>query len=646
MCLAPIDSRLFKLLSRLDEKLFSNIEELAGFMNVSTRTIQNYVKSINEIIGGDIAEIVKVKKAGYHLIIKDKLQFESLMKNYRKENYKFSMLNTSEDRILYIMEFLLKCEDFITIDEIAYKIRIGRTTLVNDLKKLKSILKTYSIKIMGRQNSGIKLVGSELNIRFLILNHLIKSYCSNYDDEFYNEIQNKLISIFNENHFNVTDETVNKSMMYVLVSIYRISQGKFIDNVDRKYFDILNSREYKIAEKISTVVEEVSQYKMNTYETVFLTLPLLGREAPVDITNLKVASNIKELVSQIIYEVNDNFGLHMDIENEIVKNFEYHLNFMLNRLTFNIGIKNVLLDDIKRNYPLSYEMAKLSAKIIKQNYNLTADQNEMAYIALYFQSYIEQKENSSGDIEKVALVCGTGLGTAQLLKIKLNKMFSDKSIVIDTFSDSDINDSVLESYDVIFTTVNLNVVTRCPVIKVNAVFNENILKKELKKIINLKKCNVKYVENSMSILSIIIQPQFFFLLYDTDYFECLSSMLTGISQAPDIDESFKELVIMRELKSPTILGNYIAMPHAVDKKASRLYMAVGVLNKPILYDKRKVKIIILLIIPPKDKVDSDILIKAYEEILRIGQNRKIVDKLSMSKSYEDFKKILLEEVNL
>ncbi|MCI2202210.1 helix-turn-helix domain-containing protein, partial [Clostridium sp.] len=72
MSLTPIDSRLFKLVSKINSKQFSKLEELAEFMGVSTRTIQNYIKKLNQIMKSHDAKIVNVKKVGYKLVVEDK----------------------------------------------------------------------------------------------------------------------------------------------------------------------------------------------------------------------------------------------------------------------------------------------------------------------------------------------------------------------------------------------------------------------------------------------------------------------------------------------------------------------------------------------------------------------------------------------
>ena len=71
-------------------------------------------------------------------------------------------------------------------------------------------------------------------------------------------------------------------------------------------------------------------------------------------------------------------------------NLGYHLEFTLNRLLFNIKLKNLLLEDMKENYVLPYNLAKISADVIENVYNLVMPEDEIGYIAIHFGSYLEK----------------------------------------------------------------------------------------------------------------------------------------------------------------------------------------------------------------------------------------------------------------
>ena len=60
--------------------------------------------------------------------------------------------------------------------------------------------------------------------------------------------------------------------------------------------------------------------------------------------------------------------------------FGYHLEFTLNRLLFNVKLKNLLLEDMKENYVLPYNLAKIAADVIENVYNLFVPEDEIGYI--------------------------------------------------------------------------------------------------------------------------------------------------------------------------------------------------------------------------------------------------------------------------
>lgn len=648
-----MDSRLVKVLIKLEGKEFNKTQEIAEFMNVSTRTVQNYIKRLNEIMKDGVAEIINVNRKGYELKIYNKNKFEELTSCIYKNNInpeETPILNTPEDRILYIVNFLIENGDkTVKIDDLSDMMNIGRTTLINDLKKVKSLLKIYNIKLLSKTNSGIRIHGNELNVRIVILNNLCKGFYSNenlwykYQDK-YQIIRENIMHILEENNFCTMDKNLIKILNYVSVMIVRLKRNKPIKIVEDKYYEIIKMKEYNIAINIGEMLQRVLNMKIENNEILFLTLPLISCEASASSNNITISDNIIALMKKIIMEINYEFGVSIDINDEITKHLGYHLNFMINRLIFNVDIKNIMTKDIKRNYPLSFEMAKVAGNLIGKYYDLKVNEDEIGYLALYFESYIEKNRLSNYNIKKIALVCSTGLGTAQLLKIKLKNLFS-KDVIFNTFSDTQLQGEILNEYDMVFTTINLNIQVNVPIIKVDALFDEDDLKRNIQKGIIRKKCDINHDEIG-NILEFVIQPKMFFLLDKDTYLDNLWQMLDTLFKIDAIDDEFRNKIIKRELKSDTLFGNYVALPHTVNKKSDKLAIAVGVLKNTIIYDSRKVKIIFMLLIPSESKIDMEILTKVYDELLNLCNNKKNIEVLSGSKNYEQFKNNFEKVMNI
>ena len=395
--------------------------------------------------------------------------------------------------------------------------------------------------------------------------------------------------------------------------------------------------------KIMEMLIKITNYNFNENEVSFVTLPLIGRRASINPNNLIIKESVKLLAEQIINEINENLGVSIKYGNAIVKNFIYHLNFMLNRLIFNIKNKNELINDIKKNYPLPYEMAKIAAKVVENNYGLKSGEDEIAYMALYFASYIEQDNYDGEKIKKIALVCGTGLGSSQFLNIKLKRLLG-REVIIDNYSDTKLTKELLSKYDIVFTTVDISFNTETPIIMINVIFDDDVLKKTIQEKMNLKEYNANYLQANDPILSIIVKKEHFFILEEDNYMDNLNLMLDKLLELEEVDIDFKSRIIERELKGTNIFGNYVALPHAINNKEKPLRIAFGVLKKPIMWEGKEVKIIILLMIPSEENIDKDLLIRTYEQLLKLTQNKQVIINMSKLKDYSEFKNLLLKEV--
>lgn len=635
-----IDGRLMRILTIANNKETNTLLDFANKLDVSTRTIRNYIKEINQILSKEVGEIIKMGTCGYKLEIYDCDKFNKFVNRNNCQ-----ILNTPEERLKYVIKILMDSKDSIKIYELAEDINVGRTTLVNDIKKLSKLLEGYDLQIKGKQNEGIKLCGNELNIRLFIVDFFkdeINNYLfAKYDYESkYEEMKETIIDLCH-NKFGITDETIKEIFMYISVLLHRVINDKAIKTLlDDKYHNIKNTAEYRIAKSIKEMIEEEFKLTINENEIVFLTLPFIGRKAPVNtiLSDVAINSSLKPLLKEIIEEISLKFGTDIEYDNELMVGLEYHLNFALNRLMFNIKVDNPLLDEIKKCYPLGYEFAKAAAKVIERKYNLKVDEDEMGYMALHFTSFIERSKQKIFSINKVAIVCGTGLGTAQLLYIKLRRIIGEGK-VINIFSDLQLTEDLLDKYDIVFTTVDIAIDTKAVVMKINAVFDENDIYKEIEKKF-IYKYNKKQLENVLPMINLVIKDENFFLINEETYLDSISFMTEELMKKGEVDKEFKNRVLEREAKSPTSFDNYIALPHALNFEGDRINIALGVLKKPLMWHGNEVRVIILLMIPREEVVDHECLIKTYEELLKLGQNKGLVEAISNVDSYEDFKKLL------
>lgn len=646
-----LERRLFIILEMLTNNKGEVLEDFSEELGVSTRSIRTYLKQLQEEIPKNILEIVKDNNSRYKLNVKNKEKFQEILDLNRRKKQEFSQLNNPEERVDYLINRLVGLNDVVTIDDLAEEINVGRTTLVKDLKKVDKELGKYELTLKRKTNSGIKIEGAEINLRLIILEHICKSYNDAIillennnisSKERIIEFQNEVKTNLKNNKFSFTEDLIKNLIRYIAVMLLRIKNNSKITVVNAPYKIIKESEVYPIGKIIKELLEKSQNIEIGNLEIIFLVMPLLGRNAPLYhevLRNLTIGENITSLRKEIFKKVFGFTGLRLEEDEQLIKGLEYHLYYALNRLILNIRYKNPMIKEIKEQYKLPYEVAKIAAIVIEEKYELQVSEDEIGYLALHFGTYIERVSKKNINIENAAVICSTGLGTAQLLIIKLKKLLGE-NINFRAFSDSDFTAEIAENYDMIFTTVDLYIDTNISIIKITSIFDEGQLKGEIESQVFLNKSNQTAINAEKYILNNILDEKLVFYLKEKTFMENLENMLDNLIKENIVSSDFKKRVIDREEKNGTAFGGYIALPHAVDEKVNKVIVAYGILNKLTVVDGKEVGLIILMVIPSESKNSQEIIVKTYQEIIDISSDKKLVQKLIKTKAYKEFKEVL------
>lgn len=437
------DLRIVQIIDLTRKKSYVSLDYIAESTGVSTRTIRNYIKQLNSDWNGT-AELVNERGKGLRLLINNQNLFDHYLEKLNKERI---LQDSPQKRLAAIIDCLLN-NDIITLDEIAMRLNIGRTTLVNELKKATVSLESYSLSIAGKQNEGMHLTGNELNLRFFILDHVFEYLYGDYPlDE---DIKEELINVIDQYDLECT--TQSRLMQSITIMLDRLLKGYAILKVEDKYKALLKSKDFQIATELARVIEKGLPINIPIQEVLFITLPIAGRRTPTNnrtMAEIKITDEIDNLLERIF----DRLGFRKEIiyeKGEFFEDLQYHITFMLNRLMFNIRLKNPLLNDVNQKYPLAYKMAEIAGKVIKEKYELEVSEDELGYLAFYFSVYIAQTDVKVRTLQKVAVVCGTGRGTSKLISIQLQRVLHQNTR-INLFSEKEVSKELLKDYDIVFS---------------------------------------------------------------------------------------------------------------------------------------------------------------------------------------------------
>lgn len=629
-----MDEKVSQIIEITRKRTYTSLDYLAEALEVSSRTIRNYMKQLNSDLNG-IAQLVNDKGKGYRLIIEDEQLFEGLIEKINSEK---NLLDSPQRRIAFIIDHLINQEGTNTLDEMAFEMNIGRTTLVNELKKASIILETYNLSVRGKQNSGMYLSGSELDLRFFIIDNVYDYLYSAYPiDE---DIKEEIMRIAAENDLEST--TQHRLMQFVIVMLDRLLKDHPLKGINEKHKKLLGTKDYQIALEIIEAIERKLPITIPEPEILFITLPIAGRRTPTNnrtMADITIPEDVKKLLQAIVEQVGFDKGIIEEYEG-FFTDLQHHLTFMLNRLMLGLRIKNPLLGEVKEKYPVAFKMAEIAGRVIEKEYGLTVSEDELGYIAFYFGVFIGQNEVKVRRLKRVAVICGTGRGTAKLVAIQLQRVLNQNT-EIDLFSETEISKEILADYDIVFSTVKLSFETEPPLITIHEIFDEKSVSQQIEKVTYLQKFRLKDGGNDHSIVKLLINEDKYFVLDSRkSYHENVDRMIAELVEKGFLDKGFKGRLKEREEKGSMVFDQYIALPHTVNHQSDKIELAVGVFPDKVTADGREIKLVFLLGIPEQTDYDASLLIKIYDEIIRIAADKQLIEKLSGTASFEELAKYL------
>lgn len=472
MLLTKTERALINLFLTKNDFLTAN--QLALMLEVSSKTIYRKIKNINsatdekEII---ISEKGRGYKLNYKAYIQAKLETTSDIFGY----------TPSERREKILLQVLFKSPKYLNIAKLYEGYYVGYNSIKNDFALLNQSIEKYHLALEKKQKE-IRAVGTEENIRIAINEVINNLDLSSYDDlktEYSNLnnadvqfivrqmeiIENKLmISIPYPYDINIF------SHLYILINRFRQGEVEDFDETNETYL-VTNEKLHTIAVEAIESIEQYLKMKLPKRETFnFLQYLISSRfNHEIELISSNVLPIVEEMTDFYINQVASKIDMPIN-KKQLKIELLSHMKPMVNRMNHQINIKNNLLSDIKLEYGQLFDIIKETARDVAETFRLnTISDDEVGYITIYFAKHIEE----SPLVKRIIIMCSSGIGTSELLKVKVQKAFPDVEIV-DVLSSTRFKNSLqyYQNIDFILTTINAESTKEIPSLLVSAMFTE------------------------------------------------------------------------------------------------------------------------------------------------------------------------------
>lgn len=676
MVIDVFDYRTRIIIEKLIAKPVLQITEIMKFLDLSRTQIEYNVLKVNEILRLNNLEELSITNEYIYLSSQTRLFFiDIVLKNLIFEDYSLS----GEERIKYIFLMMYYYKDeYLSMNHFIDAVKVGKTTVVSDLKKLNEILKSNDLFIVYNRKEGYHIVGDETNLNEYFIKHCLSDTNINnqlfiYDyfirsenlQEYFNKVKSTFIKILNEYQAILVENRLNE-LKYILFFLLPRLNEQWLQEYDKFNFSTFyKMKEYKIANEFLVEFNVDS-----TGAKLYLTGWLMGSTLRKSDECEEDSSVILELVDRIIYRFEMISGIRFNDKKRIINQLYSHFRPVYYRLFFQIPIINYLHEKIKEDYYDVYQLLEETLKPVGDLMKVAIPEEEISLLTIHFVTII--KENEEFEVKKRVglIVCPNGIGSSVMVYNELKNLFPD-IILLGPMTTQDVFSGIYE-YDFIFTTVsNLQLYSLDkPVFVVNPVMSNFEKAQLINEVYGKNVNNMKYfdvyrvldiVQNNASIndyqklkadlinylndVSVENENQDTFIeeinlidMIQPEYIQ-LGIKANGWEEALYLAAMplLKKKVITREyihamIESCKKSGEYIvilpniAFPHArPDQGAMDLGLSITVLSESVSIAQKQFKYIFTL-----SAVDNQKHLKAMSQLINLLEDKVFCDLLSSS----------------
>ncbi|EKQ52222.1 MULTISPECIES: BglG family transcription antiterminator [unclassified Clostridium] len=501
----------FILSTVLNEETF-NIKRLHKDLDISERTILREISAINKRLKKNSITIFNDEDMNLSISGK-KENIEDIRKSL--EMVPIPWLFSKEQRQIVIICELLVSKEPLKASYFSHKFNVVMGSISLDIDNIEERLISKNLCIIRKRSYGISIQGSEWNKRNALVELLFEFkpfedlLAFLYDEKVDPIIKNFFNIVFGSEDIKlIKDILKNIDLGYLkgndvkyfslfiqlLLSIKKTKNEEIIHLPNDIKENILSLEEYKRIQHLGEVLQE-NNINIPEDELVYLCLYL--SDYKYYINNKKFIEsdiNYENISKEVTEEVSKKIHVNIVEDEQLIRDLAQHFRQTFYMLNLGLKVINPLISEIKEHYSDLYTVIKNTCRLIFSRYNLKIPPEEVGYITMHIAVAIQKQQAMLGNI-KVLVVCPSGIGTSRILCNKIKALFNEIG-VIDVVSLHDINSEMdKNNYDLILSTVPVNLKTKDNVIVISHFMTETDIDKVSNFISNFKANNtVKELE--------------------------------------------------------------------------------------------------------------------------------------------------------
>lgn len=629
--------RALAILQVLLERNNATAEQIALTLKVSERTVRNEIRALREELAENGASLAARPKFGYILTVTDRARFEALLERSR---HSASVTSEGEkagrtDQLLRI--FLQNAGEYIRFEDLERQMNLSRSSLTRELRPVREILAQRNLQLEIRPNHGMRLIGSEYDLRICIADYFVKKEVASADVTECNDLLQCVFQTLDEVRaecdFPLTNFAYENLVSHLYVALRRIRQKKGVSFTDAQLAELRQRPEYAIARRIGENFSRKLDLSFPESELCYLTVHLAAKKdlRPAgQSASMEISSHVNTMVTEIVDRLYERYCVDFRKDLDLIMALSIHMVALETRIRFDLVLENPILEDIRQRFQLAFLMTQSCVnEVIQKYYGRSLNDDEIAYLALHINLALERIKTGP-EKKNLLIICATGAGTSQLLKYEYGRRFRDTVGVIEVSDPRTVTAAQIERADYILSTIPLTLHTSKPVLQVHPLIDES---------------DMSRLETTMEaggrVLQFFDKNLFLTDLAATTQEQAVVELLTGIARHRTLPPNFLALIRERERLGPTSFGTMVAFPHPNQPCVEHTFIAVGILRQPIHWGGNKVQLLYLMALARDSSGEKDLPL-LYQVTGQLLTNSRRVKEIIENRTYECLCRNLIE----
>ncbi|WP_340610374.1 BglG family transcription antiterminator [Xenorhabdus bharatensis] len=606
--------------------------KLSQVLNVSIRTVRNYVMEINEFYR---RKIIISSRSGYVLSPDSNLTLKKKLSEFPR---------TYQERACYLIKSILLFKKSNKIHDLSADLYISDSTLKSVIYKMNGSFEKFNVRFLCK-NNRFEIIGSELDLRELAYHTImeqadyrtldLKKLAVLFGEQQVEIISNIIAQVFNKQDYSVYELSYTNLVLHFLILLKRLSYGKYLSHP-------LAFTEGN--QGLQSITAELCDRLQGTFN-----IPIAEDERKFCYTLLKINTNITragdskliesnqaglyQLSRQVAESVAEHYLINLATD-DFISLFCLHISGLKTRLQHNVHTRNPMLDMIKKECRTIFDIAVFISLQLNEFFGKKLNEDEISFLALHVGAEFERQKTKGHKVQTV-LLCPVYKGIENKIYHQLLRDFGDEINIIKIISQP----SELEcfEFELLITTINIPSSHKYETVCISP-FQMRDRRAQLLGKIDIANANRKRKALERN-FDLFFEPGLFWFEPGFQHRDELIDVLCQTMFAKGYTEAdFVRYVYQRERASSTAFG-FLALPHSAKIDAIKTGIAVAISPKGILWgENERVHVVFLIAI---NRIDRVCFAECYDALLDVFSQDKMINQLNKITCFEQFRRIFI-----